>query len=495
MRLEEEIRRSIEAEALKLGQRFHAYHNALEIEHQRLRKRLKSPRIKTVLRPEEWAIDPKFNPFYVKKRSGSIAKSIARKIADHTYSPNPAHTKRIAKTGGGTREISVYQIPDAAVSAYFYRNLLRKNRHRFSGYSYAYRDDRNAHFAIQDISVDIADVSRIFIAEFDFSQFFSSIKHEYLFAQLDQNGFSVTPRDKAVIKAFLGKCEVGVPQGTSISLFLANLVCWRLDRKLEEEGLRFARYADDTVIWSADYGKISRSVEVISAFSMQTGVAINAAKSKGVRVLCPIDMPCELAERTSNVEFLGYSIGVKSIGMKLGSVQKIKQHVNYILYRHLIQPIIGSTLEAVTIPANDQDTDMLSALMSIRRYLYGNLSEEFISRYLAGGSGRLFYKGVMSFYPLLSDKMQMQELDGWLVNQTWKAMRLRARLLKNKWAFDRWHSFPFNLGREEFVAKLRARKVHGKRLYAIPSFVIVYLALRKAVSEGGVLQMLARAEY
>lgn len=288
---------------------------------------------------------------------------------------------------------------------------------------------------------------------------------------------------------------MGVPQGTSISLFLANLVCWRLDKDLETEGLRFARYADDTVIWSSDYRKISRAAEIISNFSSQAGVAINSAKSKGVRVLCPDEMPCEFASRTREIEFLGYAISVGSVGIKKTSVDKIKRHINYLLYRHLLQPIRGATLQAVDIPGNDKDVDLVSALMSIRRYLYGNLSEDYIARFLAGGSGRLFYKGVMSFYPLVSDKRQMQELDGWLVNQVWKAVRLRGRLLDRKWGYRRWHSFPFNLSRSEFVDALREEKVLGKRLYAIPSFVIVYLALRKAVSEGGLLQMLARDEY
>jgi RNA-directed DNA polymerase len=495
VQLVDEIRDAIEGEAKKLGQRYHAYHNALEIEHQRLVKRIKIPPTKQILTPMEWSIDPKFNPFHVTKYSKSIARSITKKIIDYSYVPNAPHVRSIAKSGGGERKISVFQIPDAAVSSYFYKNLLRKNRHRFSGYSYAYRDDRNAHFAIQDISVDLDEVSRVFVAEYDFSKFFDSIQHDYLKSQFEENGFSISPRDRSIIDAFVGNAGIGIPQGTSISLFLANLVCWRLDRSLERQGLKFARYADDTVIWSSDYSKVSLAAEIVSEFSSQAGVPINATKSKGIRVLCPEGMPCEFASRTSHVEFLGYSISVDSVGIKGASVAKIKRHINYILYKHLVKPLRGPILQSVTIPANDKDIDLLSALMSIRRYLYGNLSEEYVTRFLAGGSGRLFYKGVMSFYPLISDKKQMQDLDGWLVNQVWKAVRLRGRILDKKWHYNRWHSFPFCLQRNDFVDQLRSRKVHKKRLYAIPSFVIVYLALRKSVSEGGVLQMLARNEY
>jgi hypothetical protein len=42
----------------------------------------------------------------------------------------------------------------------------------------------------------------------------------------------------------------GIPQGTSISLFLANVAAYALDRRLETLGVGFVRYADDTIIWS-----------------------------------------------------------------------------------------------------------------------------------------------------------------------------------------------------------------------------------------------------
>lgn len=411
-----------------------------------------------------------------------------------SYSPNIPINREIKKTNGGFRQISVYQIPDAAVSTLFYKILLRKNRHRFSGSSYAYRDDRNAHFAIQDIAIDLKEVPRVFVAEYDFSKFFDSISHAYLFAQFKENGFSISSREEHVIEQFLRLHQKGVPQGTSISLFLANLVCWRLDKQLEKAGLRFARYADDTVIWSSDYSKIAAVVDIMANFSLETEVAINAEKSKGIRILCRDDMSAELYHRTNHIEFLGYSIGIDKVGIKKTSVLKIKRQINYILYQNLLQPLNGLQLKAVTIPSAGMDENLISALSSIRRYLYGNLSDDYIRRYLAGSSGRVFYKGVMSYYPLLTDKEQMQELDGWLVNQVWKAVRKRDSLL-TKWNYSRRYMFPFNVHRSDFTKVLRSKKVFGKKLYSIPSFVVIYLALQKAVSEDGLQELLANEGY
>ena len=226
MSLEIQLFNLIKKEAEKLIYRYHLYHNNLHLEHERNIKRFGEFPAKKIQKPNYWDQDKKFNPFYVRKKAQAIAKSVAKKIQDGTYSPNPPYIKSIPKKSGGERKISIYQIHDAAVSKLFYYRLLAKNKHRFSSFSYAYRNDRNVHFAIQDIWADISMNARIFIAEFDFSDFFGSISHDYLRAQFTQNGFFISDEEKFVINKFLEDREKGIPQGTSISLFLANLVCW-----------------------------------------------------------------------------------------------------------------------------------------------------------------------------------------------------------------------------------------------------------------------------
>ncbi|WP_144593987.1 reverse transcriptase domain-containing protein [Priestia flexa] len=279
------IKKYIEIEAKKHSERYHTYHNALHIEHERNKKRFgKNYGDKEVKKPYVWSVDKKYNPFYVLKNLDRISEVIANKIIKGTYRPHDPYIQQIPKNNGKTRTITVYQIPDAAVSNYLYNRLLSKNRHRLSSLSYAYRNDRNVHFAIQDIGLELQSRSRLFISEFDFSDFFGSIDHTYLYDQLHKNGFMVSGFEIDLIKGFLDRLDRGIPQGTSISLFLANIVCWELDRRLESEGLRFARYADDTVIWSSDYAKICKSFDIISKFSNEAGIEINADKSDGINL-------------------------------------------------------------------------------------------------------------------------------------------------------------------------------------------------------------------
>lgn len=486
MELYEKITWYIEKEAEKLALRHHAYHNALHVENERKRQRSKLPtNLKMVMKPPHWSQNKKFDPFYVKKHAKTIAFSIANKIKSQTYEPFEPATNNIAKSSGGYREVAIYQIPDAAISTFFYHRLLSKNKHRFSSFSYAYRDDRNVHFAIQDIAVDLSQNSRLFVAEFDFSKFFDTISHEYLFNQFDKNGFFISQEERCVIKAFLKGRDKGIPQGTSISLFLANLACWKLDKQLEKEGLQFARYADDTIVWSQDYKKITKALDIMSTFSKEVGVALNPEKSEGISILCPSAMKSEFHKSKDKVDFLGYSISTDRVSIKNSSVEKIKREISYILYKHLIQPLKPSPLKALKIPANDKDEALLSAICEIRRYMYGNLSEDMLSAYLNGRINRIFFKGIMSFYPLINDEKQMKSLDGWLVNAIFKSVRYRSTLLISHHQ-PRQHIFPFNVSRQELLKGCNRARINKMKLLKFPSFLTIYKAMQKGLIEVGI---------
>lgn len=484
MAIENILRKKIIQECNKLILRHHSYHNNLHAEWLRAKKRVIDVSAKEVKTPEYWKENKKFDPFYVKSNVAAIAKSIAKKILNREYVPYEPYSKEIPKTGGGSRKLTIYQIPDAAISNYFYERLLSKNKHRFSSFSYAYRNDRNVHFAIQDITVDLSLDARTFIAEFDFSDFFGSIEHGYLFDQFKKNGFFISPEDDLIIKAFLKAREKGIPQGTSLSLFLANLVCWKLDKSLEKEGLKFARYADDTVVWSRDYSSICKAFTCIENFSREAGVAINSRKSDGIHLLARKGLAVEIASK-DQFDFLGYSIGVDHVSIKNKAKKRIMKQVSYLLYKNLIQPLKDVPLRGLVIPSNGKDIALLTAMMQIRRYLYGGLLHRDILDYIKGRKKYLYFKGIMSFYPLLNDEQQLKELDGWLVSVIDRAVKKRANLLLSH-KYNRSESFPFNVKRNDIVKEYRKKRVMNKKLLEVPSFLLIYKAIQKGLLETGI---------
>lgn len=487
-KLHEELEFLIRSEANKQIMKYQRYHNILPELCSRESLRTGRPVTRVVKKPDCWRVDPKFNPFYVKGKAKGIAYSIAKKLINGTYSPNRPFVKEVPKKGGGVRKISIYQIPDAVISKFMFIQLSEKNKHRLSSFSYAYRDDRNVHYAIQDIGIDIAEKSRVFICEFDFSKFFDSIPHKYLFDQFKSNGFSISEREEKIIKSFLDPFEgKGIPQGTSISLFLANLACWRLDRELENNGVRFARYADDTIIWTDSYEKINAANAVIKKFSIETGVSINLKKSDGISQLVAPGYPSELSKRKESFDFLGYELGIGSTSIKARSVEKIKKQIIYILYKNLIQPLKYPS-KGLTFPNNNQDLALKAAIYQIRCYLYGDLSELRLIKHKNGQVRNLKFKGLMSFYPIVDNTDQLKELDGWLVSMIYRLLLKRKLLLVGK--MSNFNQFPFNVGKGEMVKRFRLQKSSNKKTYQIPSFLRIFNSIRLGIANNGISSIL-----
>ncbi|MEA4938788.1 MAG: reverse transcriptase domain-containing protein [Christensenella sp.] len=472
-------------EAAKLAKRHDGYHNYTYQESERKRKRFLQTERKYIKQPEWWALDSKFNPYYVLKHHKQISRSIKKKLLDGSYMPNPPYIKKTTTRNGKKRILTIYQVPDAAVSNYLYYKLLSKNKHRMSHYAYAYRDDKNVHFAIQDISIDLKELDRVFVAEYDFSDFFGSISHEYLFEQMNKNGYIITQKERSLIKKFLPSDGVGIRLGTSISLFLANLVCWQLDRNLELEGLRFARYADDTIIWSRDYSKICAAHKIIRDFSEMSKVKINQLKSGGISLLTCSDTSSELAKTKTYIEFLGYKISTDKTSIREKSCLRIKETISYILHQNLIQPLHETLLNAneLSLPKGNYDPALVVAISQIRRYLYGDLTDEKIIKYLNNTYKKLEFKGLMSFYPLVNDEEQLKALDGWLAHTVLTFLKRRNKILEDnsrEVAEIPTRNYKLFL---EYCSNLVVRGTIGA--CKIPSFVRIYKAIQKGINTYG----------
>ncbi len=122
----------------------------------------------------------------------------------------------------------------------------------FSEHNYGFRPGRNAHDAVKAARGYIQD-GYTWVVDIDIERFFDTVNHDRLMARMKQ-----TVEDKKVLRlvneylkagvmvngVVIGT-EEGTPQGSPLSPLLSNIVLTELDRKLEERGHRFVRYADD----------------------------------------------------------------------------------------------------------------------------------------------------------------------------------------------------------------------------------------------------------
>jgi RNA-directed DNA polymerase len=376
---------------------------------------------------------------------------------------------------------------------------MQKNARHFSASAYAYRGDLSIHDAILHIASDLKQRNRLYLAEFDFAKFFDSISHGHIMMMLEDRRFFVTLREKFIIEKFLQtpvlgayeyigpqKREVrdkGIPQGTSISLFLANLAAYPLDRRLERLGVGFARYADDTLIWSDSYAEISRSANALEEAAVEMGVSLNFLKSKGITLLSPADLPAELPAQSS-VNFLGYKISQEYLSIRPESVQRIKRHISFLVYKNLLQePKRGNFVSDRIMGDGQMDLDYPTLIYQLRRYLYGGLSEAMLRRFLFRQTPKVRFKGLMSFYPIVDDEPLLRELDGWMLATVVRAIKLRGAF----WSAYFPGQLPTPHGKTPSqLLQLRYNPLSNRLIdLRFPSFLRMSRLLRRAASTYG----------
>ncbi len=182
--------------------------------------------------------------------------SIRAKLDEGKYRPSPVRKKEIPKPGGGMRMLGIPTVLDRFIQQAIQQVLSTLFEPTFSEHSYGFRPGRNAHDAVKTARGYIQD-GYTWVVDIDIERFFDTVNHDRLMARMKQ-----TVEDKKVLRlvneylkagvmvngVVIGT-EEGTPQGSPLSPLLSNIVLTELDRKLEERGHRFVRYADDCNIY------------------------------------------------------------------------------------------------------------------------------------------------------------------------------------------------------------------------------------------------------
>ena len=415
------------------------------LEWERRQRRSNTPlqRLQTE-EPSWWKLDPGFNPYHVRRRADVIGHAMWRALKENRYQPRSPVEVELAKPDGGVRSLSVFQIADSALSRFAFDQILAKNTSRLSGRAYAYRKDLSAHDAIHFVRTEWTGKTRVFIAEYDFKSFFSNISHAHLLEMIGQRSLFLTDLEKQIMAAFMRSTPVpeesydpnatqsapkGIPQGTSISLVLANLAANRLDQRLERIGVGFVRYADDTLIWGGSYGGICDAVDILTEEAALMGVDFNRQKSSGISLLVPRSWKPEGEIRTKrNVRFLGYDLGLEHCELSSDAEARIQKKCLELIYNNLLREPLNNNQDSGRI-TEDLDSDYIALLAQLRRYLYGDLSEKKVKSFQRGEVPYQHFTGVMSCYPLLEDSNALARLDGWLLHNIHQAIVKRTALL------------------------------------------------------------------
>jgi RNA-directed DNA polymerase len=409
--------------------------------------------------PRWWKFHPHFDPRYCITHAKFLARVIWTKLSDGSYAPIPAVKFDIAKPDGSTRDIMAFAIPDSAVANVFHKSITKRNLNLFSSHSFAYRPDQNVFDAILHLRRSLGN-PKSYIVQYDFKRYFDTIDPAYLRRLIgNRDLFLITSAERTAIYAFLshefahvndylGKSYLqrtrGVPQGCSLSLFLSNAAAHELDLALDRQNGTFARFADDVVAVAHSYTDARDIALQFRAHCKVAGIEINYDKSPGILLFDQgkagdartFFLDADDGGRINTIDefdYLGHKICKGGVALSSRAVSRIKRRISGVIYKHLLLYRRSSPkmFDSARVGKGYYDWDLVTCLNEIRRYLYGGLKENQIDGFLGGGTKLPFVRGLLAFYPLITDPRQLVMLDGWLTNVLVRALKERAKVLTN----------------------------------------------------------------
>ncbi|MEQ5776608.1 hypothetical protein J4E05_13835 [Thalassospira sp. NFXS8] len=419
------IEKAIEDEAKK---RLARYSQSQYYKHKYARVFTKRTGVQAIMKPHElpnaWCFHKHFDPRYCLNHAKFLARGLWNSLNSGCYTPVEALRRTFPKASGGDRIIDAFSVPDAVVAAIFAKNLIRRNSKIFSDASYAYQEGRTNLDAILRIK-GMIEGEKIFVSQYDFSKFFDSIQHNYLWDSLAKDtGFLTTNMERMVLSSVIrhswrnldgetGVRTVGIPQGNSISLFLANVAAHSLDRDLEKISGTFVRFADDSIVVNLSYEDALKTSQAYARFSDRSGVAINSKKSTGIRIFSSV--PCEMAHVT-DFTFLSYKFTPDGVFLSDRILKNIKRRCSKIIYNNLLLHLRQTRKIAKGRRGKGfVDWDLVTCLNELRRYIYGAKRQSVIDDFLKNGGKMGRMTGAVGYFALLEEGEIFRKLDGWLL--------------------------------------------------------------------------------
>lgn len=233
------------------------------------------------------------------KRNG---RKIKRQLLLGEYVPEPAEKHRIPKPG--KTEKRILEIPcliDRVIQMALYLLLDTFYDSIFRSESYAFRRGRgqkDAIFKCDEILGEGYDT----ILDLDIKSFFDTVDHDLMMEVLMRNiadeavlaTIKAYLKTKVVYGSHIYRKYVGLSQGSPLSPLLANIYLNEFDTFLVDKGLRFLRYADDTVVFFNGHDAASSYEIIIERFlEEKCRLEVNRDKTKIVTF--------------GNIRFLGYT--------------------------------------------------------------------------------------------------------------------------------------------------------------------------------------------
>ena len=329
---------------------------------------------------------------------------IKRALLDGYYVPSPVLRVEIPKKSGGwsqtslllahatggKRMLGIPTVQDRVIQQAISQVLNPIFDPDFSEHSYGFRPGRSAHGAVKQVNQYVKSGYR-YAVDLDLEKFFDTVNHDILMHLVARK-----VRDKSVLR-LIGRylragiqldngdiipTPVGTPQGGPLSPLLSNILLDRLDMELERRNVRFARYADDTILLTKRLCDAKKILQEVSIFLVRKlKLVVNQEKTKVAKI--------------TECSFLGFTFKGKKIRWTQSSFDDFRYQLKYLTRRSW-----GVSME----------------------YRIGKLNE--------------YIRGWMNYYGISQYYSPLQNLDDWLRRRIrmcywkqWRYPRTKVRKL------------------------------------------------------------------
>ncbi len=306
-------------------------------------------------------------------------EEIVTSIENGTYLPDPIKGVSIPKSNGKSRLLGIPTVVDRWLQQCVAQAIEPRFEFGFTEHSYGFRPRKNAHQCLLKAQQYINEGNQ-HIVDIDLKSFFDEVEHCLLLelvyrkvkCPLTMRLIRKWLRAPIKIEGKLRKRRKGVPQGSPLSPLLSNIMLNELDKELEQQGLRYVRYADDFSIYAKN-----------KAEARKVGNSIYLFLQKKLRL--PINRDKSGLRKPVQFEILGHRFVPTYVKGEKGKYQLAVSDKSW---KNLKQKLKAITRK--TTPASFGER-------------LGKLKE--------------VQQGWLQYFRMASIKAKLKQLDGWLLNR------------------------------------------------------------------------------